>query len=60
MSGKIWGLKYDEKAKKVVANRSIAGPDAFPKPPVMAIGTDEKGEMYLCDSFGNLWTAEAK
>ena len=26
VSGKIWGLKYDEKAKKVVANRQIAGP----------------------------------
>jgi hypothetical protein len=60
LSGKIWGLKYDEKAKKVVANRPIAGPAAFPNPPVMAIGTDEKGEIYLCDSFGNLWTAEAK
>ena len=34
VSGKIWGLKYDEKAKKVVANRPIAGPAAFPNPPV--------------------------
>jgi glucose/arabinose dehydrogenase len=59
VSGKIWGLKYDEKAKKVVANRAIAGPAAFPNPPVMAIGTDEQGEIYLCDSFGNLWTAHA-
>ncbi|MCI0358391.1 MAG: PQQ-dependent sugar dehydrogenase [Planctomycetaceae bacterium] len=59
VTGKIWGLKYDEKAKRVVANRQIAGPAEFPNPPVMAIGTDERGEIYLCDSFGNLWTAQA-
>ena len=55
VSGKIWGLKYDEKAKRVVANRPITGPDALPKPPIMAIGEDEQGEIYLSDSFGNLW-----
>ena len=60
VTGKIWALKYDEKAKKVVANRQIAGPTMFPNPPVMAIGADEQGELYLCDSFGNLWTAAAK
>ena len=25
VSGKVWALKYDEKAKKVVANYSISG-----------------------------------
>lgn len=55
VTGKIWGLKYDEKTKKVVANRQIAGAKQFPNPPVMAIGTDEQGEIYLSDSFGNIW-----
>ena len=52
--GKIWGLKYDEKAKKVVANRPIAGPPGF-NIPCMCIGADEAGEIYLGDSFGQLW-----
>ena len=55
VSGKIWALKYDEQAKKVVANRPIAGASQLPNPPVMAIGEDEQGEIYLSDSFGNLW-----
>jgi glucose/arabinose dehydrogenase len=57
VTGKIWGLKYDEKAKKVVANRPIAGPPGF-NIPCMAIGEDEKGELYLSDSFGQLWWFE--
>ena len=59
VSGKIWGLKYDEKAKKVVANRPIAGPPGF-NIPCMSIGADEAGEMYLGDSFGQLWWFEKK
>jgi hypothetical protein len=59
VTGKIWGLKYDEKAKKVVANRPIAGPAGF-NIPCMCIGTDEKGELYLGDSFGQLWWFEPK
>jgi hypothetical protein len=55
VSGKIWALKYDEKTGKVVANRQIAGARQNPNPPIMAIGTDEQGEVYLSDSFGNLW-----
>jgi hypothetical protein len=58
VSGKMWGLKYDEKTKKVVANRPIAGPPGF-NIPCMTIGTDETGELYLGDSFGNLWWFEA-
>jgi quinoprotein glucose dehydrogenase len=57
VTGKIWGLKYDEKAKKVVANRLIAGPPGF-NIPCMCIGTDEVGEIYLGDSFGQLWGFE--
>jgi quinoprotein glucose dehydrogenase len=59
VSGKIWGLKYDEKAKKVVANRPIAGPPGF-NIPCMSIGADEGSEMYLGDSFGQLWWFEKK
>jgi quinoprotein glucose dehydrogenase len=58
VSGKIWGLKYDEKAKKVVANRPIAGPPGF-NIPCMSIGIDEAGEIYLGDSFGQLWWFES-
>lgn len=62
VSGKIWGLKYDEKAKKVVANRPIAAPIVESKAfniPCMSIGTDEAGEIYLGDSFGQLWWFES-
>ena len=58
VTGKIWGLKYDEKAKKVVANRPIAGPPGF-NIPCMCIGTDEAGEIYLGDSFGQIWWFES-
>jgi quinoprotein glucose dehydrogenase len=62
VSGKIWGLKYDEKAKKVTANRPIAGPLLDGKPfniPCMCIGADESGELYLGDSFGQIWWFES-
>jgi quinoprotein glucose dehydrogenase len=55
VSGKVWALKYDEQAKKVVANRPIKGAKELATPPVMAIGEDEQGEIYLSDSFGYLW-----
>ena len=58
VTGKIWGLKYDEKAKKVIANRPIAGPEGF-NIPCMCIGQDEDGELYMGDSFGQLWKFEA-
>jgi quinoprotein glucose dehydrogenase len=58
VSGKIWGLKYDEKTKKVTANRPIAGPEGF-NIPCMCIGSDAAGEIYLGDSFGQLWMFEA-
>ena len=40
---KIWALKYDEKPKRVVANRPI--PD--PNKPVLSFGEDEQGELYF-------------
>jgi len=63
VSGKIWGLKYDEKAKKVVANGPIAKPvvegGSVFNVPCMCIGTDEAGEIYLGDSFGQIWWFES-
>jgi hypothetical protein len=43
VSGKIWALKYDEKEKRVVANRPIKDQGK----PIMSWGEDERGEMYL-------------
>ncbi len=43
VTSKIWALKYDEKAKRVVANRSIKDPAK----PVMSFGEDEQGELYF-------------
>jgi glucose/arabinose dehydrogenase len=43
VSSKIWALKYDEQAKRVVANRPINDPQK----PVLSFGEDEKGEHYF-------------
>lgn len=43
VSSRLWALKYDEKAGRVVANRPIADPQK----PVLSFGTDEQGEMYF-------------
>jgi glucose/arabinose dehydrogenase len=40
---KIWGLKYDEAKKRVVANRPIQDPNAA----ILSFGEDEQGEVYL-------------
>lgn len=45
VSGKIWGLKYDEKTKTVVANRPILHDK--PSLPVISFGEDEQGEVYF-------------
>ncbi len=52
VSGKVWALKYDHQAKKVVANYSIQDT----KMPIISFGTDSAGEVYLTDSFGQIWT----
>lgn len=41
-SGKVWALRYDEKAKRVVANRPIRTPGL----PILSFGEDERGEVY--------------
>jgi glucose/arabinose dehydrogenase len=43
VTGKIWALKYDESAKRVVANHPIKDQAKA----IMSFGEDEKGEMYL-------------
>ena len=45
VSGKLWGLKYDEKAKKVTANRPVTMPE--PPLPIISFGEDEQGEVYF-------------
>ncbi len=40
---KIWGLKYDETKKRVVANRPIRDSNV----PILSFGEDEHGEVYL-------------
>lgn len=48
VSGRVWGLKYDDKKARVVANRPIQGPNL----PVYSFGEDEKGEMYMLTATG--------
>lgn len=45
VTGKIWALKYDDKTKAVVANRTI--PYSGPPMPIMSFGEDEAGEVYF-------------
>lgn len=44
VTGKIWALNYDAKAKKVVSNESIPGQVM----PVLSFGDDAQGEIYFC------------
>ena len=47
-SGKTWALKYDETAKRVVANRPLNKQTI----PMLSFGEDQNGEMYfLAASF---------
>ncbi|MFN0051613.1 MAG: PQQ-dependent sugar dehydrogenase [Planctomycetales bacterium] len=43
VTGKLWALKYDEAAKKVISNEAIPGQ----KMPVISFGEDEQGEAYF-------------
>jgi glucose/arabinose dehydrogenase len=43
VTGKVWALKYDEAAKKVVSNEAIP----TPKMPIISFGEDELGEVYF-------------
>ena len=54
VSGKLWGLKYDEKAKQVAANYLLQGDNL----PIMTYGEDEAGEAYFTTPFGQIFTFE--
>ena len=43
VSTKIWGLKYDDAKKRVVANRPIQDQNV----PILSFGEDERGEVYF-------------
>jgi len=49
VTNKLWALKYDEKLKRVVANRPI--PDKGV--PVMSFGEDEPGDVYFMTYTGS-------
>jgi CubicO group peptidase (beta-lactamase class C family) len=51
VSGKLWALKYDEAAKKVVANYTIGGNIS----PIMSFGEDEQGETYYTTDGGLIY-----
>ncbi|MBS0209891.1 MAG: PQQ-dependent sugar dehydrogenase [Planctomycetes bacterium] len=55
VTGRVWGLKYDKQAKRVVANRPIAGNTA----PVMSFGEDQDGEVYFMTPEGRLYRFRA-
>ncbi len=52
VSGKLWALKYDDKAKKVIANYILQGDNL----PIMTYGEDEAGEAYFTTPFGQIFT----
>jgi quinoprotein glucose dehydrogenase len=52
VSGRLWALKYDTKAKRVIANYALQDQ----KMPIIAFGTDAQGEVLISDSFGQVWT----
>ena len=49
VSTKVWALKYDEKAKRVTANRPIS----VPKLAWLSFGEDEAGEVYIMTYAAN-------
>ena len=58
VSGKLWALKYDQKARKVIANYAIVlDHKKLPADNITVItfGEDEQGEVYFTDSFGFIY-----
>lgn len=52
VSGKMWGIRYDETQKRVVAHHE------FPlegNVPVITFGTDQTGEVYFSDPAGRIF-----
>jgi glucose/arabinose dehydrogenase len=55
VTGKIWALKYDEQAKKVLANYSISGNVSA----IMSFGEDQDGEAYYTTDGGQIFKFRA-
>ncbi len=55
VTGKVWALKYDEAARKVVANLTIRGNVS----PIMSFGEDDQGEAYYTTDGGLIYTLRA-
>jgi quinoprotein glucose dehydrogenase len=51
VTGLVWALDYDVKAKKVVANHTIRAPNL----PVMSFGEDDEGEAYFAVRSGEIY-----
>lgn len=49
VSGHVWGLRYDAKAKRVTANHRLRQ-GGFP---VLSFGEDDRGEVYMLTSTPN-------
>lgn len=61
VSARMWALKYDAKAGRVVANRPVKDPNV----PIYSFGEDEKGEVYFLTATntgakGIYWFAHSK
>lgn len=52
VTGRVWGLKYDPAAKKVLANHKLVEPKSAPIP-IVSFGEDEDREMYLTAVMNN-------
>ncbi len=48
VSGKLWGLTWDDAAGRVVANRGISLAEPKESLAVLSFGEDEAGEVYFC------------
>ncbi len=57
VSGLVWALDYDAKAKKLKANYLIpvAESVSLKNMPVITFGEDEEGEVYFTDTFGAIY-----
>lgn len=51
VTGRIWGLQFDPKRGRVVANHPIEGNVM----PIMSFGEDEQGEVYFMTTQGRLF-----
>ncbi len=49
VTGKMWALKYDTKAQKVISNEKIPSQPL----PVITFGEDEEGEVYFAVVSGD-------